>query len=522
MTLDLAPHGAPLAELIGSWQFVLGALVLTLGPAIALRRRRIALAALTDDERAAAADRRGRRTEDVLTVVIAAAAAALSATGLRRVGHHQMGLDAPFDLLPFVALDVAAMVCGRRARRRARDGEGPGLSGALFWILAGISAVFSASEADTLLGGAVRAVWPVLAAVLWEIGSLEERRAARNKGGRPDRRIALVRLLHPVEAFRVALLLAARQDLAQEEATVEVRISRAAYRWYRLRRAQDAVKRAGGMTRWAYRFAEMHADGRAQDASERAGCSDPVILKRVVARLQLRVRQSDIAGMNLRNPTAFEGILTTLIGTIPTMPCQAADPHPGPSSHPAGEEEQQFRVGMGEGGGLEDDTDEEEDDSSDPDDESERDADSTADWKTDEEVMAAFVQAAFAQALRRKDDGTFAWGINKCAEALNIGNRRANRFLKTQAEWLPEALAAHSAAHSTDNAEPDHFDQALALANQPTPPAADRWNLQSDPPAPGQQLLLDEHARLDLAADEDFEKRDSGLLVPAGAGHRHP
>ncbi|MFI1648083.1 DUF2637 domain-containing protein [Streptomyces avidinii] len=517
MTLDLAPHGAALAELIGSWQFVLGALVLTLGPAIALRRRRIALAALTDDERVAAADRRGRRIEDVLTVVIAAAAAALSATGLRRVGHHQMGLDAPFDLLPFVALDVAAMVCGRRARRRARDGEGPGLSGALFWILAGISSVFSASEADSLLGGAVRAVWPVLAAVLWEIGSLEERRAARSKGGRPDRRIALVRLLHPVEAFRVALLLAARQDLAQEEATAEVRISRAAYRWYRLRRAQDAVKRAGGMTRWAYRFAEMHADGRAQDASERAGCSDPVILKRVVARLQLRVRQSDIAGMNLRNPAAFEGILTTLIGTIPTMPSQAADPHPAPSSHPADEEEQQVKVGMGEGGGLEGDTDEEEDDSPDPDDESERDADSAADWKTDEEVIAAFVQT-----VPRRDDGTFAWGINKCAEALNIGNRRAKKFLKTQAEWLPEALAAHPAGHSSDSAEPDHFDQAIALASQPTPPAVDRWNLQSEAPAASQQLLLDEHAHLDLAADEDFEKRESGLLVPAGAGHRHP
>ncbi|MCL3999200.1 hypothetical protein M4438_37910, partial [Streptomyces lavenduligriseus] len=120
MTPDLAPQGADLAELLGSWQFVLGTLVLTLGPAIALRRRRLALDALTDDERAAAADRRGRRFEDLLTVVIAAAAAALSATGLRRVGDHQMGLDAPFDLLPFVALDVAAMVCGRRARRRAR------------------------------------------------------------------------------------------------------------------------------------------------------------------------------------------------------------------------------------------------------------------------------------------------------------------------------------------------------------------------------------------------------------------
>lgn len=513
MTPDLAPQGADLAELRGSWQFVLGTLVLTLGPAIALRRR-LALAALTDNERAAAADRRGRRFEDLLTVVIAAAAAALSATGLRRVGHHQMGLDAPFDLLPFVALDAAAMVCGRRARRRSRDGDRPGLSGALFWTLAGISAVFSASEADSLLGGAVRAVWPVLAAVLWEIGSLEERRAARNKGGRPDRRIALVRLLHPVEAFRVALLLAARQDLAQEEATTEVRISRAAYRWYRLRRAQDAVKRAGRMTHWVYRLAEMHADARAQDASERAGCSDPAILKRVIARLQLRVRQSDIAGMNLRNPAAFEGILNTLIGTIPTIPSQAADHHPASSSQLNDEEEQHVKAGMDAGDDLANDTGSEDTASPDPDADAEQDEEAAAGRKTDEEVMAAFVEI-----VPRKDDGTFAWGINKCAEALGIGNPRAEKFLKTQAEWLPGALAAHPSAHVADGEQPDHFDQALALANEPPQPAADPQDPQPGAAPASQQPLLDELFRLDPTVGDHFEQHDSGLLVPA-AGSR--
>ncbi|MCL3999199.1 hypothetical protein, partial [Streptomyces lavenduligriseus] len=399
---------------------------------------------------------------------------------------------------------------GRRARRRARDGDGPGLSGALFWTLAGISAVFSASEADSLLGGAVRAVWPVLAAVLWEIGSLEERRAARNKGGRPDRRIALVRLLHPVEAFRVALLLAARQDLAQEEATTEVRISRAAYRWYRLRRAQDAVKRACRMTRWVYRLAERHADARAQDASERAGCSDPAILKRVVARLQLRVRQSDIAGMNLRNPAAFAGILNTLIGTIPTIPSQAADHHPAPSSQSDDEEKQQVETGMDAGDDLADDTGDEDTASPDPDAGAEQDEDAAAGRKTDEEVMAAFVEI-----VPRKDDGTFAWGINKCAEALGIGNPRAEKFLKTQAEWLPGALAAHPAARVADGEQPDHFDQALALANEPPQPAADAQDIQPGAAPAGQQPLLDELFRLDPAVSDHFEQHDSGLLVPA-------
>ncbi|MFI6689307.1 DUF2637 domain-containing protein [Streptomyces sp. NPDC050485] len=517
MTHDLAPRGVALAELLGSWQFVLGTLVLTLGPAIALRRRRVALAALTDDERAAAADRRGRRVEDLLTVVIAAAAAALSATGLRRVGRHQMGLDAPFDLLPFVALDVAAMVCGRRARRRARDGEGPGLSGALFWILAVISAVFSAAEAGSLLGGAVRAVWPVLAAVLWEIGSLEERRAARTKGGRPDRRIALVRLLHPVEAFRVALLLAARQDLAQEDATVEVRISRAAYRWYRLRRAQDAVKRTARMTRWAYRLAEMHADARAQDASERAGCSDPVILNRVVARLQLRVRQSDIAGMNLRNPVAFEGILNTLIGTIPTIPSQVAQPHPVPSSHPVDSENHQVKAGMGEGGEPEGDIDDGDTPLPHPDVDDEQDDAPRARPKTDAEVMAALVAT-----VPRNDDGKFAWSINKTADAVGIGNPRATRFLETQDEWLPEAIKAHAAAtRGIADGEPDHFDQALAIANEALRPVPDPEAHPAAPPSAGQLPPLDGLSPLDPRVGDRYEQHDSGLLVPATAGTRH-
>ncbi|MFD6968782.1 DUF2637 domain-containing protein [Streptomyces sp. NPDC059949] len=518
MTLDLVPHAAAAAGLLGSWQFVLGAFVLTLGPAIALRRRRIALNALTDDERAAAADRRGRRVEDILTVVIAAAAAALSATGLRRVGHHQMGLNAPFDLLPFIALDVAAMVCGRRARRRARDGEGPGLSGALFWILAGISAVFSAAESASLLGGAVRAVWPVLAAVLWEVGSLEERRAARTKHDRPDRRIALVRLLHPVEAFRVALLLAARQDLAQENATAEVRISRAAYRWYRLRRAQEAVKRAGRMTRWAYRLAEMHADARAQDASERAGCSDPAILNQVVGRLQMRVRQSDIAGMNLRNPAAFEGILNTLIGAIPTIPSQASDPHPAPPSRPGEAEESQVNPRMVGGDQREDDADGTDSAAQHPDVDAEQDAAAASEPKTDQEVMAAFVET-----VPRGVDGTFTWSINRCARALNIGNPRADRFLKTQAEWLPQALKAHPAARDAFGEKPDHFEQALALANDsPQPAATFHSPLLDGPPPADEQPALDDLFRDDPTSGDGYEKHGSGLLIPAAAGIRQP
>ncbi|WP_424892396.1 DUF2637 domain-containing protein [Streptomyces sp. XH2] len=518
MTPDLVHRGTAAIELLSSWQFVLGALVLTLGPAIALHRRRTAQVALTEDERAQAADYRGRRTEDLLTVIIAAAAATLSATGLRRVGHHQMGLDAPLDLLPFVALDVAAMVCGRRARRRARAGDGPGLSGALFWTLAGISAVFSAAEAASPLGAAVRAVWPVLAAVLWEIGSLEQRREARAKRERPDRRIALVRLFHPIESLRVALLLAAQPNLPQEDATAEVRISRVAYRWYRLRRAQGAVKQAGWPTRWAYRLAEMHADARAQHASERAGCSDPQVLEQVVARLQLRVRQADWAGMKLHSAAAFEQIRDTLIGAIPPIPAQSASPHPASSSHPSSKEDPQVESGMGATEQDRGDAEDQATPSLAPDEDSEKDEPANADPKTDEEVMAAFVAI-----VPRRDDGTFAWGINRVARELGIGNGRAKRFLKTQDKWLPRALENHAAAHAAAEADHglDHFDQALAVANGPQAPSAPRTLLLADAPSAPVQPPLDE-LLLEPRLGDGYAQRGSGLLVPAGADTQQP
>ncbi|MGY3677250.1 DUF2637 domain-containing protein [Streptomyces sp. TE33382] len=481
MTFDQLPGTTlPITELLTSWQFVAGAVVLTLGPALALRRRRAVHAALDDKQRSAAADLNGRRLEDRLTMVIAAAAAALSATGLRRVGRHQMGLSDPFDLLPFVALDVAAMVCGRRARRRARAGEGPGLSGVLFWVLAGTSSLFSAAEAASLLGAAVRAVWPVLAAVLWELGSLEERRAARSSRARPDRRLALVRLFHPVEAVRVALLLAARQDLAQEEATAEVRVSRAAFRWYRLRRAQEAVRKAGRPTRWAYRLLEARADSRAQTASERARCADPAVLEQVVGRLQLRVRQAEWAGMNLRSAAAFEAMRSTLIGAVGTVPPHTATTHTGTPDDPTSPEEPQVGSGMGAADGM-------------------------TDVLTDAEVEERFVRL-----VPLRSDGKLAWGINKCASAVGIGTPRARKFHKSQDTWLPAAVTRHGA--STAAPLERHIDQALALANA-APEAPDT---EGQPTA----RTFDDELLLAGLADGYQVLPGSKLLVPAGAGRR--
>ncbi|MCG7524044.1 DUF2637 domain-containing protein [Streptomyces sp. OfavH-34-F] len=497
VTLDPFQGTTPtVTELLTSWQFVAGAVVLTLGPALALRRRRAIHAALDEQQRSAALELRGRRVEDCLTLVIAAAAAALSATGLRRVGRHQMGLADPFDLLPFIALDIAAMVCGRRARRRARTGQGPGLSGILFWVLAGTSSLFSAAEAASPLGAAVRAVWPVLAAVLWELGSLEERRAARSNRTRPDRRLALIRLFHPVEAVRVALLLAARQELTQEEATAEVRISRAAYRWYRLRRAQEAVRKSGRTTRWAFRLLEARADGRAQNASERARCADPAVLEQVVGRLQLRVRQTEWAGMNLRSAAAFEALRGTLIGFSAAVPTRAGSAHTAPSTSAGASGNPQVEASTGS-------------------------ADSTRDVLTDAEVEERIVRL-----VPRRRDGKLAWGINKCARVVGIGTPRARKFHTSQSEWLPAAVARHSSTAPPAPTGPTgppslekHVDQALALANADTGPPAEPdprdQPLGSVPPAGPD----DEPKRTGPAGDYQ-PLPGSRLLVPVGAGRR--
>lgn len=488
MTEQVRTYAEHAGQLLSSWQAALGAAVALLGPALLIHRHRSITARLDPHQRAAATERRGRRIEDHLTLLVAAAAATLSATGLRRVGHHQMGLTAPLDLLPFVALDIAAMVCGRRARRRAREGTGPGVSGALFWTLAAISALFSAAEAATPLGAAIRAVWPVLAAVLWEIGSLEERRAARRADGRPERTLTVLRLLHPIETLRVTMHLAARPHLSEADATRDVRISRAAYRWYRLRRAQDAAKHASRTTRWAYRIREAHADHRAQAATERAGCTDPVVLGQVTRLLQIRARQAEWAGMNLRTPHAFDTMLATLIDTAPPVP-ETVDPSHARRTATHADGRTDTRTGPNEPQDAQVTT-------------------STADQPepTGDSAPAspaaaapgpvrrfqsdAEVQARFLEHVPRGQDGRFAWGIGKCAQVLGIGTARAQRFLDTQDAWVPQQYAPYAPGPTAEPTPGAHLDAeedspVHARASEPTAESTHQFRLH-----PGTGLLL--------------------------------
>lgn len=307
------------------WQITVALVVLLAAPLLVVRAWRRAesrLAArrtLSDEEQAAwkeAAERRGRRIEDTLTLVVASAAAYLSSTGLRQMGREVMGLQDPWDWLPFVSLDIAAIVCGLRARRRAARGDGPGLSGVLVWILVGISSAFSAGEADTWHGTVARAVWPLIAGILFELGSLEERRTAKEREKRRagkwlDRKLDAVRLLHPIEWVRVQMALAADETLSQAEATRQVRIDRAGYRLYRLRQLHEANKER--LFRWAGgALLVMRADRRAQVAQAKVATGDlPLMLEAV----QRRVRTRDLATLSYTSPAGAERALASLIGT---------------------------------------------------------------------------------------------------------------------------------------------------------------------------------------------------------------
>nr|BEK71273.1 hypothetical protein KPHV_85000 [Kitasatospora purpeofusca] len=494
-----------LTDLLLSWQFVAGALVLTVGPLLLARRWRSSRPSYG----AKAAGSRGRRAEDLSTMLVAAVAAYLSANGLRRVGEHLMHLAPPADFLPFVGLDLAAMVCGRRARRSAQAGHGPGLSGVLFWTLAAVSSFFSATEADSILGAALRAVWPLLAAVLWEIGSLEERRAARAAAGRrPARRLAVTRLFSPAESIRVSRLLAANTTMSEEEATHTDRVRRAVDAWYDLRTAQTMTRSAGRRTRWLYSRREARADIRAFQRSSIAGCHDIDTLTAVAAGMQMRTQLASWVQLSFKDEQAFNRIRDSRIGM--TAPVNATPPAPEasssrqtgiPSAHPSASH-------PGNGGTPEDAPSQQVSPStSDP----EASSGKTTPTKdnqgvqAEEEVSDETLQRWLLHHAAWDDEGKIIWGINKIARMLGIGNPRATRLRDTQTTWAPELRRTIGITEPTDRPGTTPADQAASPTRSPATVDA--------------TALLD-HVALHVPSPPTqrhyIPLPTSGLLVPAG------
>jgi hypothetical protein len=289
------------------WQVVVGVVVVLLAAALVVRgvgRRR---GEETPEQRR---ERRGKLAEDLLTIAVASVAAALSAHALTGFAQSTLGLHGAWRLLPFGALDSAAVVCALRARRRANAGQSAGVNGPLVWVLAGVSAVFSAGSSAagrqlTVWGAVGHGIWALVAAALWEIGLVEQR---RSRQARPDRRVGWIRWLHPVERLQVLAELAANTEISADEATMRVRQQRAARTLYKLNTALAALKRAHEQpsnTRGAGRALQAAerraraAERRAQRAATRVRLADPAIEQAVMPQLRvlLDVRQIATRGV---------------------------------------------------------------------------------------------------------------------------------------------------------------------------------------------------------------------------------
>lgn len=272
-----------MALLIAGLVVVLAASILIIR---ALLRAKAMRAGLTSEQR----DLRARRIEDGLTIAVAMVASGLSLTGLWYYAQDVLHLTGAWRVLPYFGLDAAVIVCAIRARRRARNNEAAGWNGRLVWIFALISAAFGFSEGGSLWGGLGRAVWPLIAATLFELGLIEQRQAAQ----RTEKRRLNLGWAHPIERIRIYSMLSSDSTLTVDDAARQVRVNAAARALYRLRHAETDAKPGGKLAVAKLRRVER----RTQRVLLRARFSDQQVAAEVMQRMQSMVRTRDFARMD--------------------------------------------------------------------------------------------------------------------------------------------------------------------------------------------------------------------------------
>lgn len=212
----------------------------------------------------------GKRSEDVLTVVAAVIATVVQADGMWIFFRDIVPVPVYLRILMFAFLEVALFTSGLRARRNIKETEehSAGVDGMAVWVLAAISGTLASTTAGSFRGALLRLTAAAVAAWLWERGLAGERRRARKKDRKQDRRINW--RLTP-ERVLVRLGVAEPTDRTASDVDAHRRITRVARRAKALR----SLKAAGAWS-WRVQRAQRRLDRAMAQADEHADlATDP-------------------------------------------------------------------------------------------------------------------------------------------------------------------------------------------------------------------------------------------------------
>lgn len=298
----------------------------------ALRRRRATLEARAtgdQDRLRRIKELRQQITMDRLIAIQFVIAMSFSAYGMATVARVHADVPVPANWLLFAVFEGFALVIMTLINQRAEQGiPAMGLR-AGYWAVIGLAAALNATHSDTWAGRVVYASITLLAGCSYEL-RMSAKRANRERelreaaGTWTNRRLALVRWLHPVERVRVALELARDETLSAEEATRIVReqaerarrerlLRKVTRAEWRLRRAQLAHRPWG--FGWLVDLVERRREARAQEAIFRAGLADsPETVAEVLRTLQVMTLAPRFAGMDYSSTAearrAMAGLIT--------------------------------------------------------------------------------------------------------------------------------------------------------------------------------------------------------------------
>jgi hypothetical protein len=271
-----------------------------------------------------ARDNAASAAQYILLGGFAAVASGISSRGLTGFARSSMGLTGPWPYLLFFSLDGAAGVCAVLLTRRAARGGGSLAPRAAVWGLVAASAAFNYAHAPGRPDAPeAYALMPVIAAVLFEF-CLQETRSRTTV--RPGRRLGPLRWLHPAEAVRVRLRMAADEGLSADEATRRVRVESAARNLYRLRAALASRDEAGAEVLMAPRRVRR-ALRRAHAALARAGFTDASVAAEVLRHVQVLTMTATLAALDYATPgEAHAAIGAMITHGAPPAPEPAGDP----------------------------------------------------------------------------------------------------------------------------------------------------------------------------------------------------